>query len=144
MKIISHRGNTEGSNTNLENNPEYIIDSIKKGFDTEVDLWYFQDKLYLGHDSPLYQIDLEWILYLKDKLWVHCKNVDCVNFLYGTDINYFWHNSDDLTITSKGYIWTQPNIYIKNGINVCLEYKEIYDVYGVCTDNPIKFKSKYE
>jgi hypothetical protein len=141
MRIISHRGNLDGPNPKLENSSEYIIDAINQGFDVEIDIWYINDKFYLGHDIPQYEIEMDWILNLQEKLWVHCKNIDCIDLLYNTNINYFWHDLDKTTITSKGYPWSQPNVHINNGITVCLEYKEVADIYGVCTDYPIKFKN---
>jgi len=142
MKLISHRGNLIGSNPELENNPEYIIQAIENGFDVEIDLWYQNSKFYLGHDNPQYEIEIEWILNLKDKLWVHCKNTDCIDKIYGMDINYFWHDKDLTTITNKGFLWSLPNVFLKNGITVCNEFVEIPEVFGVCTDNPIKFRQK--
>ena len=49
MIFISHRGNINGNNF-LENNPDYISETIGKGFDVEIDLWVKKGQLYLGHD----------------------------------------------------------------------------------------------
>jgi hypothetical protein len=51
MVLISHRGNIDGVNQNFENQPNYIDDAIKAGYDVEVDIWYIGGKLYLGHDT---------------------------------------------------------------------------------------------
>jgi len=130
-----------GPNPTEENNPNYIISSILTGFDTEIDLWYNHNKFYLGHDLPQYEVDLNWLLNFKDKLWIHCKNIDCMNNINSIDFNYFWHDQDLTTLTSKGNPWSQPGIYLKNGITVCLEYTDLpSEVYGICTDYPNKFK----
>jgi hypothetical protein len=39
MKIISHRGNLNGSSTDIENHPTYIQAAINAGYDVEVDAW---------------------------------------------------------------------------------------------------------
>ena len=57
--LISHRGNIDGVNKNFENQPNYIDDAIRAGYDVEVDIWYIDDKLYLGHDTADYQVDIE-------------------------------------------------------------------------------------
>ena len=47
MKIISHRGNLNGENPNLENTKQYIDTAMNEGFDVEVDLWNIDNKYYL-------------------------------------------------------------------------------------------------
>lgn len=51
MKIISHRGNLNGPNKQTENTIESIKLAINLGFDVEIDVWYIDNILYLGHDS---------------------------------------------------------------------------------------------
>ena len=52
MKLISHRGNINGRIENYENNPDYIDDTIRLGYDVEVDVWMIEGVLFLGHDEP--------------------------------------------------------------------------------------------
>lgn len=141
MKIISHRGNTDGKNYNLENNPEQIKKVIEMGFDCEVDLRIKDGDLYLGHDFPQYKIDYKWLLKNKYKLWVHAKDHESVNFLRKTKLNWFWHDKDDMTLTSYGFIWSNTDKYFNNGITVCPDYQDLpSNLLGVCTDEPMKFK----
>lgn len=138
-KLISHRGNLNGPNQDLENSPNYIELSISKGFDCEVDLWKVKDELFLGHDKPQYKIDFDFIKSFQDFLWVHCKNFDAIDYLVDIDegINYFWHENDKFTLTSKGFIWTYPdNIYALNSVIVNLgkNNNEIKNCHGVCSD----------
>ena len=65
MILIAHRGNINGPNENLENDPKYIVQAVDKGFDVEVDIWYTSDGLFLGHDNPQYKIekDSPWSLF---------------------------------------------------------------------------------
>ena len=86
MKIISHRGNIDGINTDTENNPTQIDKVINMGYDVEIDLRIKDNKLFLGHDYPQYEIDIEWLNKRKDKLWVHAKDYNSVTFLKNTDL----------------------------------------------------------
>jgi len=141
VKIISHRGNLDGENLVLENSPSYIEKAISSGYDVEIDIWYLKNDILLGHDKPQYKIDNDWLNKNKPHLWIHCKNTDILNHLFGSDFNYFWHNSDTATLTSKGFIWCLPNIFLSNGITVCNKFSNVPNIYGVCTDEPHIFKS---
>lgn len=141
MIIISHRGNINGSIPDCENNPEYILKAIDLGFDVEIDFWNYGDNFFLGHNEPKYPISQQWLILNSKKLWVHCKNIDGIEYLKNnnSELNYFWHQEDFVTITSKGYLWVYPGKQpIKNSIAVLPEkYKDpIGNCYGICTDIP--------
>lgn len=142
MKIISHRGNLNGRSY-LENHPEYIKEALKS-YEVELDVWYVDGQLYLGHDHPVYPVAFE---FFTDRMWIHCKNQEAVEFLiHHIDyLNIFWHENDKMTLTSKGIIWCFPGNYSKCGITVALEYSElpeIMEVYGVCTDFPHEYNTQ--
>jgi hypothetical protein len=141
MIIISHRGNVNGSIPSSENNPEYISKALDLGFDVEIDLWYYDGNFFLGHDEPKYTIKQEWLILNSKKLWVHCKNIMAIEYLKNNnlELNYFWHQEDFVTLTSKGHIWAYPKKQpIKNSIAVLPEkYNDNIDnCYGICTDIP--------
>ena len=57
--------------------------------------------------------------------------------------NYFWHETDTLTLTSKGYIWVYPGKQIvKNSIAVLPEIfnDNISECVGICSDNIKNYK----
>jgi len=134
MKIISHRGNTNGINKDLENNPNHIISVLNK-FDVEVDVWFIDNKWFLGHDNPQYEVLFD---FFKESMWIHCKNLQACEQLLKTNLNWFWHENDKITLTSKGYIWSYPNIYVDNGITVEFGYNKDLPkhILGICTDYP--------
>jgi len=153
MISISHRGNLNGPNPEMENKPEYILNALKLGYDVEIDVWFIDSKWYLGHDVPTYKIDFYEFIYDTKKLWLHIKNVEAFNELTILSkelkidwINYFWHQNDDYTLTSGGYIWTYPGKQLmKNSISVLPEkndliYEDIKHCYGVCSDYIKKYK----
>jgi hypothetical protein len=136
--LISHRGNINGRIPLRENEPSYIRNAIHLGYDVEVDVWYSNNTFWLGHDNPEYQIGLYFLLENADKLWCHAKNIEAiVEMKKEKTINCFWHQKDDITLTSKGYIWAYPGKQpIKNSIAVMPEiYNDDLDkCIGICSD----------
>lgn len=140
MKIISHRANLYGKDLKTENNPSQIDKVIEMGFDVEIDLRVVNGTIYLGHDLPQYPIDFKWLEERENKLWIHAKDYDCVSFLKKTNLNWFWHDKDDMTLTSHGIIWSNIDKYFNGGITVSLYHRELPDyILGVCTDEPLKY-----
>jgi hypothetical protein len=147
MKIISHRGNIDGPDPSNENNPKQILKAIKNGFDVEIDVWFIKSKGYfLGHDKPVYPIDKKFLI--NKKLWCHAKNVHALKWLVENDFNTFFHDIDDYTLTSKGYIWAYPGKALVKG-SVCVMPEMVEDpsyleknkdiIYAVCSDYAPKF-----
>ena len=152
MKLIAHRGNIDGKVPERENHPDYIREAIDAGYDVEIDIWLIEDRIFLGHDAPQYdlgppQSDM-WFNFLfkyAPRLWLHCKNLDALGklYVYG-DLNMFWHDQDDVVLTSKRWLWTFPNkpllkgsicVFPENGINGDLE-----KCAGLCSDFPSRYQ----
>lgn len=148
MILISHRGNISGRIIEKENHPEYIDIALRLKYDVEVDLWANGSKLFLGHDSPEYEIDFIWIGFRKEKLWLHCKNMEAIEFCNSKEnLNYFWHETDTVTLTSKKFIWAYPGKQpIKNSISVLPELNndDISECIGVCSDFILNYKNGYK
>lgn len=106
MKLIAHRGLIEGPNKHLENQPAQVERSLARGYDCEIDLWVFDNRLYLGHDGPQYNITREFLE--QPGLWVHAKHLPALEWLLDTELNYFWHQEDYYTLTSHHWIWAYP------------------------------------
>jgi hypothetical protein len=144
MKLISHRGNFRGPDKRLENNPNEIERIISLGFDCEIDLRTIDTDLFLGHDKPEYNISVNWLNDLGTNLWIHCKDLQTLSFLsYAkSDLNFFWHENDSYTITSKGNIWVFPGKPVPaNGVLVLPESISLFaqeikgsDFFGICSD----------
>jgi hypothetical protein len=144
MILISHRGNIDGRCFEKENHPSYIDEAIFLGYDVEVDLWSMEGNLFLGHDIPQYKIPLNFLKERKKELWIHCKNIECVEIMSNEkDLNWFWHEEDTITLTSKNFIWAYPGKQpILNSIAVMPEmYNDIVTVcIGICSDYINKYK----
>jgi hypothetical protein len=139
FKLISHRGNICGRNINRENSPDYVLEAINLGYDVEIDVWVIDDKYYLGHDEPIYEVNENFLETIG--FWCHAKNIDSLTkMLLNEKIHCFWHQNDDYCITTNKYIWTYPNkILSKNSICVLPEITDIsmYEIRktkGVCSD----------
>lgn len=140
MIYIAHRGLVNGPDVNLENRPQQIEQSLQQGYHCEIDVWYKNSQWYLGHDGPDYKVDYEFLR--KPNLWIHAKNLDAL-YVLGADpiLNYFWHQDDDFTLTSKGYIWTYPGKELtKDSVMVMPEHvnPELqnlnFNCYAICSD----------
>ena len=144
MLIISHRANLEGRNPKTENHPDQIFRAIEEGFDVETDAWFEDGKRYLGHDEPTYEVDDKFLEL--PKLWLHAKNKEAVGRLKFINTNWFWHQTDHLTLTSKGNIWCFPGHEIEGGIMVDNGggIPEGIHIAGVCTDDPLSWKKLVE
>ena len=135
MILISHRGNLSGPLKEEENKPEYIIHALNKGFDVEIDVFFVNGNFFLGHDKPKYKVKKDFLL--NSKIWCHSKNIEALDNLKKIDAHYFWHQNDDVTITSKGFFWTYPGKKLThNSICVLPEWnnEKKFDCIGICSD----------
>ena len=140
MKLIAHRGNLEGPDPSTENQPTKIEACLDSGYDVEVDVWYDDEgKLWLGHDAPQYEVTWWWLAGKSAHLWVHCKDFRTFHeFSTNTSgYNYFFHQGDDYTLTSKEYIWSSPGKSYTNKTVRMIDTEEDTqesDCYAICSD----------
>ena len=137
MLLISHRGNMNGK-CDEENHPDHIDMALAQGFDVEIDVWKVLDEYYLGHDEPQYKVNMKFLK--NEKLWCHAKNIEALYDMNKEGVHCFWHQTDDVTLTSKGYLWTYPKKDLtKNSIAVLPKVKPKVDVAGICSDYVVRF-----
>jgi len=139
MYYISHRGNIDGKNPSLENQPDYVEGALKMNYFVEVDVWYDRNQWYLGHDEPTYRVDYSWMS--KELLVLHCKNIEALEKLVEISNpldNYFWHQDDDVTLTSFGWIWAYPNVEVNSSKAIAvlpeIEGTDVSGFGGICSD----------
>ena len=145
MILIAHRGNLNGQQVDLENSPGYIDQALNLGFDVEIDLWHEQGQLYLGHDNTQYPTEIGWLYARKNNLWVHCKNIEALLYMQTlrATFNYFWHDNDTVTLTSKGFIWAYPGkqpIFSSIAVMPEINNDDVGQCFGVCSDYPARYK----
>jgi len=149
MIYIAHRGNLAGPNPDKENSPAYIDQAIEEGFDVEVDVWGGQGMdLWLGHDAGKYTVSFTFLSERMRHLWIHCKNTQAMSLLntYAPELRYFWHQTDDYTLTSWQDIWCYPGKYPAGKhsvivmpesvmpLDMVLSFFDENQVLGVCSD----------
>ena len=140
MRKISHRGNLFGPNPERENTPHYIFEALAEGYDVEIDVWYQNGMIQLGHDMPIASVNKNMLK--MNGLWCHAKDIQALEYMTNEGINCFWHQGDDVTLTSKGYIWTHSdyNTYGPKSVACHMEsptaeeLKKYKDCYGICSD----------
>ena len=117
---IAHRGNTRGRDPKRENSIEYVNDAARHHF-VELDVWYFDGELFLGHDTPQCHIPVDFLK--NEKFFCHAKNIEALHCMLGfPEIHCFWHENDSVALTSKGFVWKYPEVYYKG------------ELWGVCSD----------
>lgn len=142
MIYIAHRGLFLGPDLTKENHPGQIALAIEKGYHVEIDLRLIDSKLVLGHDSPNYEINQYWLR--NNKLWIHCKNIEALVYLakHSWKYNFFYHENDQYTLTSFGFIWTFPGkdltdqsiMVMPEHVDKTLNNAKIANCYGICSD----------
>lgn len=121
-----------------ENKPDTIKKAISQGYNVEIDVWKVNNVLYLGHDSPMYEIHPDFLDI--QELWCHAKNLSAFEYMLSKNVRCFWHEEDDYTLTSDGFIWTYPNKdVVEKSVIVCKTLEETVNysksvVYGICSD----------
>jgi hypothetical protein len=84
-----------------------------------------------------------------DNLWIHAKDIASATQLLqhtkrGYNLNFFWHDKDDRTLTSHGFWWTDPakeltelSVWVmpesKWGVSSLWIVKNT-NCYAICTD----------
>lgn len=158
MRIIAHRGLLEGPDKALENHPLQIQKALDMGFDVEIDIRFDKGRWYLGHDNMDHEIAPSWLK--TPNLWIHCKNVSAFYNLkrFRDDgINFFYHDTDLVILTSKGDVWTYfgpPETKDTQAVCVLPEVNYDWDEIGkmvnsgqwlgICTDWSLKARSMLE
>jgi hypothetical protein len=152
MVIISHRANLNGIEEERENNPIYIDECIKFGFDVEIDLRVKNGQLFLGHDFAQYGVTIDWLLERKNNLWIHIKEYEALQIIlkYKNELRFFCHENDKYTLLSNGLVWCHDleNVMNENCIIPLLSLEQVqnynqYSFFGVCTDFVYDCKAKF-
>lgn len=147
MILIAHRGLTNGPDVNLENRPQQIEMSLREGFHCEIDVWFKDEKWFLGHDAPDYNVDYDFLK--QQNLWIHAKNLEALYVLSADrSLNFFWHQADNYTLTSQGDIWTFPGKPLTSSSIQVLpewddpEFKKLnFNCLGICSDYVARIKT---
>jgi len=145
MIFIAHRGNIITKNQERENTFEYIMEAINLGFSVEIDIWWHRESFYLGHDKPLNHIASDFLKH--PRLWCHAKNIEALPKLLALNSHCFFHDIDEITLTSANYIWTYPGRLLTNRSICVLPETTECDwklAAGVCSDIVATLREQYQ
>jgi|TARA_R110002074_G_scaffold162057_2_gene320486 hypothetical protein len=143
--FIAHRGNINGVNPEEENTLSYLRRAHEFGYGVECDLQVHNDVLYFGHDEPQEPVDYHFIS--QPNVFCHAKSVDTMIVLLNSGVHCFYHQKDDMTLTSFGYMWCYPGFHPKDKRAIWLDLGNIpipsidKKIYGICGDNINVFKN---
>jgi len=146
--LISHRGNINGINKKLENTPEYIKNTLDKGYYVMVDVFLVGERfLAMGCESPEHGINVDFLK--NERIIAKARSIECFDFLLTNQIHTFYHDHDACSLTSGGLIWTRPgsNITQRCIFNmpewIMSDITEIKDINcaGICSDKIEEIKN---
>jgi hypothetical protein len=152
MMYIAHRGNTDGPKPEQENSPGYIDKALSEGFYAETDVrkGNMGEGFIMGHDHGEHKLPIEWFEERRGLLFIHAK--DLATYTYFTrekGWNTFWHQSDDYTLTSAGYIWAYPGSALNEKTicvmpeNVVYSRVDLARCLGICSDYVLNYRMEY-
>lgn len=112
------------------------------GFDVEIDVWLRDGRPFLGHDGPRTPVDVSTLL--DERVWCHAKAPDALDFLLSIGSHCFFHEGDEVTLTSRGVILTLVGrVPIPSSICMLPEARyvdRLPDCAGICSDYAEKFR----
>lgn len=138
---ILHRGLLNGPDKEKENKETELWKRLQDGWDIEVDMWWFEGDIWLGHDGPACLLHDKRLLE-SPRVWIHCKNIDMFRYMIDNKPGaaYFSHNIDEAVLTSNGFIWCYPGV--QAGIHSIVVMPErtpemkvdLTSIGGICSD----------
>ena len=115
MNFIAHRGNLEGPNSPYENQFDYLKNAFDACGRVEVDIQTHNGELYLGHDDPQELVTHDIIEFLKRPgVYCHSKDTTSIPKLLTHECHTFFHQTDPVVFTSRGFIWCFPGVYVSD------------------------------
>jgi hypothetical protein len=87
MLIISYQGIYDGQNFESANTPGQIAKAFNNGFSVMVDVWRFDNKLYLGIENNWVEITDRYLQGVR--FWLNCQNQDAYDYLEAQPRNLY-------------------------------------------------------
>lgn len=150
---ICHRGNIKGPVKELENNFGILVQRTLQDYATEVDIWYHENHLWLGHDRPEYKVTLDWLASDKRRL-IHAKDGKTFEHLLqecgkrALDLHMFYHTEEDYVLTNKGLVICYPGKPLLEG-SLCMmperanyRKEELERCFSICSDSLVDAEKK--
>lgn len=149
MKFISHRGNINKTD-NCDSQIKQIEDIINfTDYDIEIDVRKVNPgAVGLGHNHIGDIVSIEDLFKLKDRLWVHSKDISTFLLMQKCGFNTFIHDFDDCALTTKGYLWIYPGVTIEGDKSIAvlpeeIKPKNLEKAYAICTDDVLFWEKEF-
>jgi hypothetical protein len=133
--FLSNRGNVDSQNPKKENTIDHLTNAYDRGFCLKTDIWVIKDSVVTGVGHPNHAINLE--RFSKDRLLIQARNPAALLFLLQANYHCFWRETDELTITNKGFVLSFSSMLFPNSILMKPEDNMVIpdDNYlGICSD----------
>lgn len=141
MLFISHRGNLDHKDAYAENTEESTDNAIARGFDVEIDVWFKDGGLWMGHDKPENKTSLEFLKARANRLWIHAKSYDTYKHLCYRGFRIFAHENEPYALVGIDTIWNHSSNLEFGANTVCVmpeisgvSLKQIEGCIAVCSD----------
>lgn len=142
MILISHRGNISGQNGFTENTHEVIKKALSLGYYVEVDVRYDHSRgFYFNHDemdTPNIRENKYFAHFDTERMIYHAKDLKSLEMLKERGYHYFFHDKEEYTITSQGWIWANIGSKLSSEtVCVCPEKGfngNLMKCFGICSD----------
>lgn len=111
-RVISLRGNVNGSQVSTENNPVVINHLLEQypALEVMVDVWRSAEgTMHLGREKPMYLIEESWLSTHSSRLVLNCKTMHALDFSLRMRYHCFsGTDKADYVTTSHGYVVRAP------------------------------------
>lgn len=126
MLIISYQGIYDGQNFESANTPGQIGKAFNNGFSCMVDVWRFDNKLYLGRENDWIEVTDRYLQ--GNRFWLNCQNTDAYAYLISQPVKLYPNvfkfsdvSTESVPTTSRGGQTIVPgNVPIDNNSVVYL------------------------
>lgn len=126
MVIISYQGIYDGQNFESANTPDQIGKAFNQGYSCMVDVWRFDNKLYLGRENDWIEVTDRYLQ--GSRFWLNCQNTDAYDYLMAQPVklypNVFKFSNVDTestpTTSRRGQTIVPGNVPIDNNSIVYL------------------------
>ena len=91
---------------------------------------------WLGHDKPTYKVEGDFLM--QNGLWCHAKNQEALVEMVELGVHCFWHQNDEVTLTSRKFLWTYPGKKLTSRSIAVMPERvsgwELEGIAGICSD----------
>lgn len=141
--IISHLGNTNGRQPELENTLAYVQKALKEGWHVCVDVVFHNGSFLLPHETG-FNVAPPALL-CKQRLWCRAHDADTVDALCNINAHCFLNSESFMSLTSAQFIWTlPPHRLVERAIAMLPEtsepgWLENSEPAGLCSNEPRRY-----